>query len=42
MLADLLDIHALVDENDDWRYLLVIIDIITRMVWIEKIKIKSA
>jgi len=42
MQADLLDFGALVEYNEAYRYLLVVMDIFSRMVWIYKLKTKTA
>lgn len=38
--ADLADLSSLADENDKYRYILVVIDIFTRYVWLEPLRTK--
>lgn len=38
--ADLAELSSLADENDKYRYILVVIDIFTRYVWLEPLRTK--
>ena len=39
--ADIADFSSISAQNDNYRYLLVVIDIFTRYLWVEKLKTKN-
>ena len=40
--ADLADMHAIADDNDDMKYLLTCIDVFTKYAWVVPVKDKSS
>ena len=39
--ADLVDMSHLVEENDEYRYLLTVIDVFSKQAWVKKLKKKD-